>query len=273
MRSLPDLPTELLMEVIRYYSNLYLFPVIPTGYSRALPLKTTLAEDAPHGWRLRVRGKRCPPSALRHMPSSTARVPSPAVGAGARERMFHEAIHLHTLERRMVDIHRTPHVVPHIRSLTVTRAACNTGHQRPMAEVIRVLELLLNLEDFTIVQVPCGKIDPILTNTTCSGKLFPSVWRLALDDHLARMMACFPHVQTLNVLWSKCASNDTNCAFYYRDYADTDGKGLFEGNLITRGLAVHYGFIRSPIMPKSVAPVLSSLSSGTTPCYRRILNS
>ncbi|KAF8170470.1 hypothetical protein K438DRAFT_1853992 [Mycena galopus ATCC 62051] len=47
--------------------------------------------------------------------------------------------------------------------------------------------------------------------------------------------------------------NDTNRAFYYRDYADTDGnviqKGLFQGKLITRGLAAHYGFIRSPTMP------------------------
>ncbi|KAJ7346268.1 hypothetical protein DFH08DRAFT_870862 [Mycena albidolilacea] len=55
---------------------------------------------------------------------------------------------------------------------------------------------------------------------------------------------------------------DKNLAFYYREYADEDGnvikKGLFQGHLIVRGLAVHYASIRSPRAPTALVHTIQA---------------
>ncbi|KAJ7905016.1 hypothetical protein B0H13DRAFT_2509647 [Mycena leptocephala] len=81
---------------------------------------------------------------------------------------------------------------------------------------------------------------------------FSSTEVKALDELYAQEEAKTPEARA-DVVACLLEGNDTNRAFYYRDYADKEGnviqKGLFQSHLITRGLASHYAAIRSPTTP------------------------
>ncbi|KAJ7687655.1 hypothetical protein B0H17DRAFT_682690 [Mycena rosella] len=74
----------------------------------------------------------------------------------------------------------------------------------------------------------------------------------ALDALYASWKAYSPEARADVVAWL-LQGNDTNRAFYYREYADSEEnvvqKGLFQGYLITCGLAAHYTAIRSAAAP------------------------
>ncbi|KAJ7257518.1 hypothetical protein B0H12DRAFT_470197 [Mycena haematopus] len=76
---------------------------------------------------------------------------------------------------------------------------CGMENWRPMAEFIRVLDLLPNLKDLTILKVPLEMV--AVLGTSCRGKVFPSVLRLAFEDDLESIMPCFPNVQTVTFIW------------------------------------------------------------------------
>ncbi|KAJ6570644.1 hypothetical protein DFH09DRAFT_417939 [Mycena vulgaris] len=73
-----------------------------------------------------------------------------------------------------------------------------------------------------------------------------------LDALYASWRANTPEERAEVVQWL-LQGDDTSRAFYYREYADDDGnlvqKGLFQGYLITCGLATHYAAIRSAATP------------------------
>ncbi|KAJ7849600.1 hypothetical protein B0H13DRAFT_2088322 [Mycena leptocephala] len=163
MPSLPDLPTEFLMEIVKYYPELYL--------DVDAAIRGILSEQFDGN------------DVLRGL-SQTSHIRT-------RAKM---------LERCMIGIRKTPYVVPLIRSLSVTLSECNMGNWQPMAEFIQVLDLLPNLQDLTIVHLSSEMI-PVL-EVSCRGKVFPSVLRLALNDRLAPIMPCFPNVQALTYQWS-----------------------------------------------------------------------
>ncbi|KAJ7837315.1 hypothetical protein B0H13DRAFT_2677899 [Mycena leptocephala] len=81
---------------------------------------------------------------------------------------------------------------------------------------------------------------------------FSSTEVKALDELYAQEEAKTPEARA-DVVACLLEGNDTNRAFYYREYADKEGnviqKGLFQSHLITRGLASHYAAIRSPTAP------------------------
>ncbi|KAJ7879161.1 hypothetical protein B0H13DRAFT_2346185 [Mycena leptocephala] len=105
------------------------------------------------------------------------------------------------LERRMpvIGIRKTLHLVPYIHSLSVTMAECNLGNWQPMVEFIRVLDLLPNLRDLTIVLLASEMVSVL--DISRRGKVFPSVFRLTLNDQLEPIMPRFPDVQTLTYHW------------------------------------------------------------------------
>ncbi|KAJ7932344.1 hypothetical protein B0H13DRAFT_2263331 [Mycena leptocephala] len=81
---------------------------------------------------------------------------------------------------------------------------------------------------------------------------FSSTEVKALDELYTQEEAKTPEARA-DVVACLLEGNDTNRAFYYREYADKEGnviqKGLFQSHLITRGLASHYAAIRSPTAP------------------------
>ncbi|KAJ7653413.1 hypothetical protein B0H17DRAFT_1100850 [Mycena rosella] len=94
----------------------------------------------------------------------------------------------------MNGIQKTPYVVPYIHSLTVTMEECHMENWQPMAQFIRVLQLLPNLRSLTILHVQGMSL--VLINAF-HGKIFPSVVSLSLSDQLAPILPCFPNVQVL----------------------------------------------------------------------------
>jgi hypothetical protein len=64
-----------------------------------------------------------------------------------------------------------------------------------MAEFIRVLGILSNLQHLTILGISHGMI-PVLS-TACEEKVFPSILSLAVDKSLTSIIPCFPNVETL----------------------------------------------------------------------------
>ncbi|KAJ7822354.1 hypothetical protein B0H13DRAFT_2127121 [Mycena leptocephala] len=176
MPSLPDLPTELLMEIVKYYPELYLdIDTVICG----VPSEQLDGNDV-------LRALSQTSHVLRgiFLPLLWARVHSCFTARNRPKRK----IRTRALEHRMIGIRKTPYVVPHIRSLSVTLSECNMGNWQPMAEFIQVLDPLPNLQDLTIV--------------SSRGKVFTSVLRLALNDRLAPIMPCFPNVQALTYQWS-----------------------------------------------------------------------
>ncbi|KAJ6506606.1 hypothetical protein C8R45DRAFT_970100 [Mycena sanguinolenta] len=101
--------------------------------------------------------------------------------------------------RRMIGMQKTPYILPYIRSLTVTLAECVFGNKHPIAEFVRVLDLLHNLKDLTILSIPSNMV--LVLSTACEGKVFPSVERLGLEHGLAPIIPCFPNIHTLTCIW------------------------------------------------------------------------
>ncbi|KAJ7661968.1 hypothetical protein DFH06DRAFT_1471615 [Mycena polygramma] len=79
--------------------------------------------------------------------------------------------------------------------LTVTMLECNMSNWKPMAEFIRVLGLLQNLQDLTILQVSSEMV-PVL-ESSCHGKVFPWVLKLTLSDPFTTVIHSFPNVEVL----------------------------------------------------------------------------
>ncbi|KAF7376478.1 hypothetical protein MSAN_00063500 [Mycena sanguinolenta] len=105
------------------------------------------------------------------------------------------------LMRRMVGIQKTPYILPYIRSLTVTLVECRSGNWAPMEEFVRILDLLPNLKDLTMLMPQPDMIT--LLSISCRHKVFPSVVRLALDNCLAPIIHCFPNLQTFTFVWRR----------------------------------------------------------------------
>ncbi|KAF8172236.1 hypothetical protein K438DRAFT_1772863 [Mycena galopus ATCC 62051] len=205
MASLLDLPTELLMEIIKCYPQLYHFPEVPT-HTYILEKKgmRTLCELYGRGFREQFVGN----DALRALTQTCHLLRNTFLHMlWARLDAFftQRTINMdgYILERRMIGIQQTPYAVPHIRSLIVTMAECTTDHRQPMAEFIRVLEILPNLQELTIVQVRPEMVS--VMRDSFRGKVFPSVLSLALDNRLGSIMPCFPNVQTMYIVDSPSA--------------------------------------------------------------------
>ncbi|KAJ7123538.1 hypothetical protein C8R44DRAFT_875729 [Mycena epipterygia] len=99
------------------------------------------------------------------------------------------------LERRMRGIEKTPYVAPYIHSLTITLEECHMGNWQPMANFIRVFQLLPNLRFLGMSHVPRAMVPTL--ESSFEGKLFPSVVALALPVNSAPILLCFPNVQSL----------------------------------------------------------------------------
>ncbi|KAJ7041484.1 hypothetical protein C8F04DRAFT_1391038 [Mycena alexandri] len=186
MPSLPDLPTELLLEMVKHYPELYLdFDARIHGVA---------SEQFDGNDALRALSQTC---------RTLRRIFVPVLWAGVhacftqrnnpeknRER------HAQMLERRMIGIQKTRHAMCYIRSLSVSLAGVNMTNWQPMAEFVRVLGVLPQLQHLTIVLV-FNEIVPVLS-TACQGKVFPSILSLGVDnDNLEMILPCFPNIKTL----------------------------------------------------------------------------
>ncbi|KAJ7884881.1 hypothetical protein B0H13DRAFT_2045464 [Mycena leptocephala] len=190
MPSLPDLPTELLMKIIKYYPELYLdIDAAIYGVS---------SEQFDGNDVLRALSQTSHVLRGTFLPLLWARVHACFTVRNRLKRKIRTRAKM--LEGRMIGIRKTSYVVPHIRSLSVMLSECNMGNWQPMAEFIQVLDLLPNFQDLTIVHLSSEMI-PVL-EVSCRRKVFPSVLRLALNDRLAPIMPCFPYVQALTYQWS-----------------------------------------------------------------------
>ncbi|KAF8172244.1 hypothetical protein K438DRAFT_2023856 [Mycena galopus ATCC 62051] len=205
MASLLDLPTELLMEIIKCYPQLYHFPEVPTHrYILEKKHLRTLCEL--HGWWFREQfvGNdvlRALTQTCRLLRNIFLHMLWARLDAFFTQRTINMKGGI--LERRMIGIQQTPYVVPHIQSLIVTMAECTMDHRQPMAEFIRVLEILPNLQELTIVQVRPEMVS--VMRDSFRGKVFPSVLSLAPDNRLGSIMPCFPNVQTMYIVDSPSA--------------------------------------------------------------------
>ncbi|KAJ7884871.1 hypothetical protein B0H13DRAFT_2045421 [Mycena leptocephala] len=190
MPSLPDLPTELLMEIVKYYPELYLDI---DAAIRGVPSEQFDGNDV-------LRALSQTSHVLRgiFLPLLWARVHACFTARNRPKRRIRTRAKM--LGRRMIGIRKTAYIVPHKRSLSVTLSECNMGNWQPPAEFIQVLDLLPNLQDLTLIHLSSEMV-PVL-EVLCRGKVFPSVLRLALNDQLAPIIPCFPNVQALTYRWS-----------------------------------------------------------------------
>ncbi|KAF7343968.1 hypothetical protein MVEN_01686000 [Mycena venus] len=169
MPSLPDLPTELLMEIVKYYPELYLdIDAIIHGMAS----EQFAGDDA-----LRALSQTCRTLRGIFLPVLWARVYACFTSRNRPKKRVKRRAKM--LERRMIGIQKTPYVMPHIRSLSVTLAECSMNNWQPMAEFVRVLGVLPKLWHLTIGKV-FNEMVPVLS-TACQGKIIP----------------CFPNIQTL----------------------------------------------------------------------------
>ncbi|KAJ7661948.1 hypothetical protein DFH06DRAFT_987519, partial [Mycena polygramma] len=187
MPSLPDLPTELLMEIVSYYPELYpAFDACTYG----VPHDQFSGKDS-------LRALSQTSRVLRDifLPALWSRVHACFTSRNRPKRKIKTRAKM--LERRMKGIRNTTYIVP---SLSITLEECNMYNWQPMAEFIRVLDLLPNLRELTILQLSAEMV-PVF-QTSCDGKIFPSVLRLALSDGgSAPLLRYFPNVQTLTCHW------------------------------------------------------------------------
>ncbi|KAJ6454106.1 hypothetical protein C8R45DRAFT_1038102 [Mycena sanguinolenta] len=209
MPSLSDLPTEILMEIVSYY--LQLIHGVPTGdrFMRDNPLQADSSSFRALGG---VDESFVGNETLRSLSQTSRRMR--VIFLPVLWTRFHACFTQYNLpkrkiktrpkmlERRMKGIQKTPYILRYIRSLTVTLAQCSMDNWQPMAEFIRVLDLLSNLKDLTILRVATDMV--AVLSTSCRGKVFASVSRLALDNNLAPIMPCFPNIQTLTFIWPAC---------------------------------------------------------------------
>ncbi|KAF7343945.1 hypothetical protein MVEN_01683300 [Mycena venus] len=187
MPSLPDLPTELLMEMVKYYPELYL--------DIDASLQGVASEQFDGNDTLRALSQTCRTLRGIFLPVLWARVHACFTARNRPKKRVKRRAKM--LERRMISIQKTSYVMPYIRSLSVTLAECNMNNWQPMAEFIRVLGVLPNLQHLTVLGV-FNEMIPVLS-TACQGKVFPSILSLAVDDNLAPIIPCFPNVETLTL--------------------------------------------------------------------------
>ncbi|KAJ7911092.1 hypothetical protein B0H13DRAFT_586761 [Mycena leptocephala] len=182
MPSLLDLPTELLMEIVKSYPPLYAYDA--DALAHGVKIKQFYGHNA-----LRALSQTCCTLRTIFLPALWVRV-----HAGPLWVLSREGSHK-ILERRMRGIQRTPYVVPYIRSLSVSLKECNMDNWQPIAQFIRVLRLLPNLRTLTILGLRHDMVS--ILAASCEGSLFPSVVTLALPDDLSSILHCFPNVQAL----------------------------------------------------------------------------
>ncbi|KAJ6554248.1 hypothetical protein B0H19DRAFT_1262634 [Mycena capillaripes] len=186
MPSLPDLPTELLMEIVKYYPELYLDL---DACIRGVPRDQYSGHDS-------LRALSQTSRVLRDifLPLLWARMHACFTPRNRPKRKIRTRAKM--LERRMIGIEKTPYVAPYIRSLCITMMECSMLNWQPIAAFVRVLDLLPNLRELTILHL-VAEMAPVV-HQSCSGKVFPSVLRLALPDRLGSLIIhCFPNVQNL----------------------------------------------------------------------------
>ncbi|KAJ6540987.1 hypothetical protein DFH09DRAFT_1174875 [Mycena vulgaris] len=166
MPSLPDLPTELLIEIVN---------------------KQFSGTDT-----LRALSQTCRALRSIFIPVLWERVLAGFNTSWPRRKIKRRS---KMLEGRMIGIQKTPYILPHIHSLSVTLVECNMDNWQPMAQFIRVLQRLPALRSLTIMNTSKEMI-PVLS-AALHGLVFPSLVSLVLPDALAPILYCFPNVQTL----------------------------------------------------------------------------
>jgi hypothetical protein len=199
MPSLLDLPTELLMEIVKSYPPLYAYDA--DALAHGVKIKQFYGQNA-----LRALSQTCCTLRTIFLPALWVRV-----HAGPLWVLSREGSHK-ILERRMRGIQRTPYLVPYIQyefsrfsafqltkivssSLSVSFKECNMDNWQPIVQFIRVLRLLPNLRTLTILGLRHDMVS--ILAASCEGSLFPSVVTLALPDDLSSILHCFPNVQAL----------------------------------------------------------------------------
>ncbi|KAJ7730161.1 hypothetical protein B0H16DRAFT_1893668 [Mycena metata] len=187
MPSLPDLPTELLMEIIKYYPELYV--------EVDARVNGVLSGQYPGNDALRALSQTSRTLRAIYLPVLWERFHSCFTVRNRPKRKIRTRAKM--LERRMKGIQKTPYIQPYIRSLSISLSECTMENWQPMAEFIRVLDLLPNLRELTLTPFPHHMITVLAT--ACEGKFYPSILTLTIDDALACIMHCFPNVETLNL--------------------------------------------------------------------------
>ncbi|KAJ7364654.1 hypothetical protein DFH08DRAFT_275781 [Mycena albidolilacea] len=189
MPSLPDLPTELLMEIVKYY------PQLLSEVDVCLP---GVDRDQFDGNDLRALSQTCRTLRDIFLPVLWTRV-----HATLNARVLDKGKEMRTrttmLERRMRGILTTPYLVPHIRSLSITFKECKKDNWQPMAVFIRVLDLLPHLQSLAILWISAESINAAFNERSWARKVYPSIVSLALPDDLAPILHCFPNVQMLTM--------------------------------------------------------------------------
>ncbi|KAJ7123531.1 hypothetical protein C8R44DRAFT_875721 [Mycena epipterygia] len=187
MPSLLDLPNELLMEMTKYYPDLLL--------DVDALIHGVRSEEFDGNDTLRALSQTCRRLRAIFLPVLWERVHAcfntrnrPKQKIKTRAKM---------LERRMRGIEKTPYVAPHIHSLTITLEECHMGNWQPMANFIRVLQLLPNLRFLGMSHVPTAMKRTL--EVSLAGKVFPSVVALALSHNSALILHCFPNVHILTL--------------------------------------------------------------------------
>ncbi|KAJ7493684.1 hypothetical protein FB451DRAFT_1551087 [Mycena latifolia] len=186
MPSLPDLPTELLVQIIKHYPELYLDI---DASIHGVPSDRFSGNDT-----LRELSQTCRILRGIFLPILWERVHACFTKRNSPKRKTPQRPKM--LERRMIGIQKTAYVLPYIHSLSVTLQECSMSNWQPMAQFIRVLQLLPNLRNLTIIRPPFDMVSIFVASM--EGKVIPSVVSLVLPDaRLAPILHCFPNVQIL----------------------------------------------------------------------------
>ncbi|KAJ7697003.1 hypothetical protein B0H17DRAFT_1052589 [Mycena rosella] len=184
MPSLPELPTELLIEIVKYYPEL----LLGTDASlQGVPSNEFSGNDT-----LRALSQTCRTLRGIFLPVLWERVQACFTVRNLPQRKISRRAKI--LERRMTGIQKTPYVLPYIHSLTVTMQECGMENCQPIAQFVRVLQLLPNLKSLSIFYAQ--NMAPVLLNAF-RDKIFPSVVSLSVADQLSYILPCFPNIQTL----------------------------------------------------------------------------
>ncbi|KAF7344198.1 hypothetical protein MVEN_01710300 [Mycena venus] len=184
MPSLPDLPTELLVEIIKCYPSLYVYKadaLVHGVYARQI------SGERP----LRSLSQTCRLLRRIFLPVLWARIYAGPWRKEAKPKNSGGK----TVERFMRGIRRTAYVVPYIQCLSVSMQESTMQNWELIAEFIRVLRILPNLRTLTILGIPSAMMSTFCASF--SEFSFPSVTSLVLPDRLAPVIRHFPNVRTL----------------------------------------------------------------------------
>ncbi|KAJ6577760.1 hypothetical protein B0H19DRAFT_568511 [Mycena capillaripes] len=174
MPSLPDLPTELLMEIIKY--------VEPVQWYRYRDIRRAL--------------------------SQTCRTLRP-IFLGSFWSAATVAFRTETVERQLSRVQKLPYLLPYIRSLSVSMEGCTMESWQLIAQLLRVLQLLSHLQTLAIERFPHTMIDVLAIS--CHRIVFPSILILALPAELSPILHCFPNVHTLTPLTHSLVTVAAQC--------------------------------------------------------------